>query len=131
MKILFDRQLSDPLDGLTAIVDGPMLIEMQRMTKDVHVSSDVGKYILNVVEGTRRHPVFELGASPRGSLALFRAAQASAVLAGRDFVSPEDVRHIASPVLAHRVLLNTEARYGGKSAAEIVEDVVSSTEVPR
>ncbi len=131
LKILFDRQLSDPLDELDSVIDGRMLLEMQGAVRSVRLSEDVGKYILNVVEATRRHPHLELGVSPRGSLGLFRAAQASAFLDGRDFVTPRDVKIIASPVLAHRVTLTTEARYGGKSASELVGDILAATGVPR
>jgi MoxR-like ATPase len=131
LKMLFDRQLTDPLETLTGVVDAGALVDMLGEVRAVHLSEDVGKYILNLVEATRRHPDLELGASPRGSLALFRAAQAAAFLAGKDYVAPSDVQGIASGVLAHRVLLSTEARYGGKSATDIIAGIIAGTEVPR
>jgi MoxR-like ATPase len=130
MEILFDRQLSDPLDALTPVKDPEQLIAMQGSVREVYVAEDVGKYILNLVDATRRHPDLELGASPRASLALFRSAQARGFLAGRDYAGPADVQSVFSPVLAHRVMLTTQARYGGKSASEIVDNILENTEVP-
>ncbi len=130
LALLFDRQLSDPLDALAPVIGAERLVALQGAVREVRVTEDVGKYILNLVDTTRRHPDLALGASPRAALALFRASQASAFLAGRGFAGPADVQAVFAPVLSHRVTLTTQARYGGKPAAEIIATLLESVEVP-
>jgi MoxR-like ATPase len=98
--------------------------------QNVEVKAPVGRYLLAVVAGTRGHRDVVLGASPRGALALFRASQARAYLNGRLYVSPDDVQAVAVPVLAHRIALTPEARYGGRGAEGVVRDVVQSLRIP-
>jgi MoxR-like ATPase len=95
------------------------------------VDKSVSEYLLRVVEATRSEPQLRLGASPRGSLTLYRCAQARALIDGRDFVLPDDVRALAIPVLAHRVSLDTKARYGGVLTEQVVQQIVDKTPVPR
>lgn len=130
LQMLFDRQRADPLDGLEPVVDADQLIAMQTAVRGARVTEDVGKYILRLIEATRRHPDLALGASPRASLALFRASQTCAFLEGRDYVGPADVQTIFSAVLGHRMTLSTQARYGGKRAPDIAADILHATEVP-
>ena len=87
-------------------------------------------YLLRLVEGTRAHPKVDLGLSPRGALACFRAAQARALLQGRNYVSPVDLQDLAVASMAHRLVLAPEARYGGTSAADLIDEVVAKTPVP-
>ena len=94
------------------------------------MSEAVGGYLLRLVGETRRHPEVESGLSPRGALALFRAAQARALLAGRDYVSPDDVQALARAVLAHRLVLTTQARYGGISKEDVVSRILEAVPVP-
>jgi len=94
------------------------------------VKEPVARYLLAIVQKSRQAAPIERGISPRGALAFFRAAQARALLHGRSYVSPEDVQALAGPVLAHRVQLTTEARYGGVSAAEVVAKVAREVRVP-
>ena len=96
----------------------------------MEVKPAVGRYLLSVVSATRGHKDVVLGASPRGALALFRASQARAYLSGRVYVSPDDVQALARPVLAHRILLTPEARYGGRGADGVLRDVVQSLRIP-
>ena len=106
------------------------LREMQRTVRGVNMAQDMGRYILNLVAATREDTALELGASPRAALALFRGAQASAFLDGRDYAVPGDVQKVAAAVLVHRLVLTTQARYGGKSTFDVVGRVLESTKVP-
>jgi MoxR-like ATPase len=94
------------------------------------VREPVAEYLLRIVAATREHRAVELGISPRGALALFRAAQARAFLASRRYASPDDVSRLAGPVLAHRIVLTTEARYGGTTATAILAGIVKDVPVP-
>ena len=130
LDMLFAHQHTSPLQGLEAATDRAGLLALQAAVREVRVSREVGDYLVRLAEGTRSHPKVDLGLSPRGSLACFRAAQAQAFLQGRDYVSPDDLQHLAVPTMAHRLILAPEARYGGTSAADIVDEVVARTEVP-
>ena len=88
------------------------------------------KYLLRLVAATRTHPRLELGVSPRGALACFRAAQAEAFLRGRSYASPDDFQKVAIPAMAHRVQLAADARYGGETARSIVTQIVAEVRVP-
>jgi MoxR-like ATPase len=131
LNLVFDRQVEDPLDALEPLIDGVALIALQAEVREVKLGRDVGRYLLQLVVATREHPDLELGGSPRGALALFRAAQARAFLSGRDWVGPADVQAVAVPVLAHRLMPTVQARYGGKTTGAIVAEVVARTEVPK
>ena len=91
----------------------------------------MAEYILRLVSATRKDSRLQLSVSPRGSLALYRTSQARAALAGRDYVLPEDVRSLAVPVLAHRIGLDTRARYSGVTAERVIEEILEETPVPR
>jgi len=130
LTVLFDQQRSHPLDALEPVTDAAELLAAQAAVREVTVAERVARYVLRLVAGTRSHPELELGASPRGSLGLFRAAQARAWVAGRAFVTPDDVQAVARPVLAHRVILTGKARYGGTSADDVIDGVLQDTAVP-
>ncbi len=128
--VVFARQLADPLEAVTPVGDAETLMAAREAVKRVTVERDVGRYLLRVVRATRDHAEIELGISPRGAIALFRACQARALLQGRDWVGPDDVQSLAGAVLAHRITSTAHANYGGKSELDIVEDVVESLPVP-
>ena len=130
LRMLFLRQRSNPLDDVEPVATKEGLLALQAEVRDVEVREDVAKYLLRVVAKTRDHRDLELGVSPRGALALFRAAQARALLSGRGYASPDDVLALASAVLAHRVQLTAHARYAGTSAASVIEAIVKSVDVP-
>ena len=130
LSMLYARQREEPLDRLSALATREDLTEIQIAVQNVEVKPAVGRYLLSVVSATRGHKDVVLGASPRGALALFRAAQARAYLSGRVYVSPDDVQALARPVLAHRILLTPEARYGGRGADGVLRDVVQSLRIP-
>jgi MoxR-like ATPase len=130
LKMLFTRQRSDPLAQVQAVADIEQLRALQAKVRDVEVKEAVAKYLLRVVAATRDNRDLELGVSPRGALAFFRASQARALLEGRTYVTPADVQALAAPVLAHRVLLTTQSKYGGTSAASVLAAIVRSLDVP-
>jgi MoxR-like ATPase len=116
---------------LEAVVDRETLLEMQASVERVHVSESVGRYIVELVAGTRESPSTAVGASPRGSLALLKLARCKAALAGRDFVSPDDVKAIAVPALAHRLVLKPELWVQRLAAEDVVREVLGRVPTPR
>jgi MoxR-like ATPase len=130
LEMLYARRGVDPLDRVEAVCDRATLEELQREVRDVEVKESVARYLLEVVARTRTHTDLALGVSPRGALMFFRAAQARARLSGRSFVSPDDVHALAAPVLAHRVQLTTQARYGGTTAESVLSRVLEDVDVP-
>ena len=130
LKMLYARQRENPLSRVEAVCTREDLLALQKAVREVEVKEEVAKYLLRIVAKTRDHADLSLGVSPRGALALFRASQARALLAGRAYVTPEDVQALAAPVLAHRVGLTTQARYGGTTADAALGHIVASTVVP-
>jgi MoxR-like ATPase len=130
LQMLFARQHADPLAVVEAVADVEQLRRIQSEVRDIEVKEPVAKYLLKVVAATRDHRDLELGVSPRGALAFFRAAQARALLQRRKYVTPDDVQALAAPVLGHRVLLTTQARYGGTTAESILASIVKQLDVP-
>jgi MoxR-like ATPase len=130
LAMLFARQFTDPIDAMATVADGPELTAMQALVRDVEVKESVARYLLRIVAVTRSHRDLELGVSPRGTLAFFRASQARALLQTRSYVTPDDVQALAAPVLAHRILLTTQARYGGTTREAIVAAIVKQVDVP-
>jgi MoxR-like ATPase len=130
LAMLYARQRQDPLDELVAMASREDLESIQAAVRNVEVKPAVGRYLLGVVSATRAHKDVVLGASPRGTLALFRATQARAYLSGRAYVSPDDVQALAAPVLAHRITLTPEARYGGRGTEGVLTEVLQNLRVP-
>jgi MoxR-like ATPase len=130
-KIL-QRRLERKVDDvdLTAVVGPADLEGMKESIEDVYVSESVGRYIVDIVEATRSAPRVQVGASPRGSLALMKLARAKAALAGRDYVTPEDVKAVAVPSLAHRLTLRPEAWVAGVHGESVVAEVLDSVPTP-
>ncbi len=124
------QQKAHPIDSLAQAVDGNRLPDLQGQIRGVHVSESLRGYILNLIVATRHHPGLALGASPRGSLALYRTAQARAALQGRDYVIPDDVKFVAVPCLAHRMLVNPETALSGDTTRSILQDLLKQVEVP-
>ncbi len=129
-KMMQMQQTGHPIENLKQVVDGTRIPELQYQIRRVHAVENIRQYILNLVHATRGHNGLALGASPRGSLALYRTAQAYAVLHGRDFVIPDDVKHMAVACLAHRMMLNPEKILGGETTADVVRELLKSVEVP-
>ena len=129
-ELLERFQTSDPLTNLEPVITTKSLVEAAEAVRNVHVDEEIRRYLTKVVRATREHEAVELGVSPRGTLALFRASQALAALRGRAYCEPDDVKALARPVLSHRVLLNPEARLRGRTVEYIISEVVGQVEVP-
>jgi len=118
-----------PIETLTAVVDGQVLLELQRAVWSVHVDDLLRDYIIRLANTTRAHPDLVLGASPRATLALFRATQAFAALHGRDYVIPDDVKRLAHPIWRHRLLVRPESALRGRTAAALLDSVLAEVDV--
>jgi MoxR-like ATPase len=130
LAMLYARRTVDPLVSVEAVCTKNDVVRMQAEVREVEVKESVAKYLLEIVHKSRQAKEIERGVSPRGALAFFRATQARALLHHRTYVSPEDVHALAGPVLAHRVALTTEARYGGTSPEEVLAKVARDVRVP-
>lgn len=130
LRMLFARAAVDPLDRLEPVLDRSGLLELQGHAREVTVKEDVAKYMLRIVERSRRAPELEIGVSPRGSILLFRACQARALLEGRQYVSPADVQALVGPVLSHRVRLTPQARLAGRGEGGPFAEILRQTPVP-
>lgn len=129
--LMLDRQeATSPLAHLRAVTDGSSMLRFSQLVRSLYASPSVKRYVVGLVSATREHPGLRLGASPRASLQLLRAAKAMAAMAGRDHVLPDDVQRLAVPVLAHRLILTTEARLGGVTPESVVDETVRRTPVP-
>jgi MoxR-like ATPase len=129
-ELLLRYQQHDPLDDLVPVVSADTISILQEQVRRVHVSDDVRHYILEVVRATRAHASVSLGASPRGTLALFRASQAFAALRGRDFVVPSDVQTLCPSVLTHRIHISPQVRLRGRTPAQVVKEIIEAVPVP-
>lgn len=130
MNVLSAQQLEHPIRNTFQVVSVQDLINAQMAVREVYVADEIKRYIIDLVTATRQHPDVYLGSSPRGSLALFRSAQARAAMAGRDYVIPDDVKALAEVTLAHRVIVGPAARIKDISSRAIVQDVLAATPVP-
>ncbi len=119
-----------PLLDLKPVLDAAQLQDLQKMIRRVHVEPGVENYIVELVRATRNHSGIELGVSPRGTLALYRASQAYAAIHGRNYVIPDDVKRVARPVLSHRMIATSQSRLHGRIMEQIVDDVLHSVAVP-
>lgn len=131
VAMLADQQTSHPLASLQACASPADVQALRVAASRITVSAAVREYIVALVGATRAHADVAMGASPRASLALMKTAQALALLAGRDFVTPDDVQTLAVPVIAHRLALDAQARYAGREAGEIVRRLLETVPVPR
>ncbi len=129
-EILQHYQRSDPLVDLRAVATAEDVLELQRQVRDIHVSRDVRNYILQVARTTREHEAVDLGVSPRGTMALFKASQALAALRGRDYVIPSDVQYLCPPILAHRIHISPRIRLRGRIPAQVVAEITDTVPVP-
>jgi len=128
--ILLRYERQDPLVDLQPVVTSEDVLAMQQAVREIHVNEDVRRYIIQVVHATRDHEAAELGVSPRGTLALYRASQALAALRGRDFVIPSDVQHLCPPLLTHRIQISPQTRLRGRSPEQIVAEIAENVPVP-
>ncbi len=130
VAILSAQAQRHPIDALSPCISMEEALELRRRVKDVRVSDELKRYAVDIVQATRAAPGVQLGASPRASLALMKAAQALALLDGGDFVLPEHIQEIAVPVIAHRLVIDPQARFSGVTAPSVVEEIVKKVPVP-
>jgi len=116
---------------LEPVVDTKTILELQRKVEEIHVDDDVLGYVADIVQSTRSQRQVEIGASPRGSLAIFKLARARAVYHGRDFVIPDDVKEVAAPALVHRMIMKAESWVKGTDPQAVVDEVLKTVPVPR
>jgi MoxR-like ATPase len=131
LRMLDGHAAAEPLLSLQPVTDGQQILRLVKTVHSVHVSESVKEYAVALVGATRRSQELRLGASPRATLHLVRAARAAAALDSREFVLPDDIQELAVPVLAHRVLPAAEAHLGGRGAADIISGLVASVPLPR
>jgi MoxR-like ATPase len=130
LKVMDDQQLRHPIETLKPVVKVNELLETAQEMRKIHVSPAVRRYIVELTVRTRQSSEVYLGASPRGSLSLFRTGQARAALLGRDYVLPDDIKELAVPVLAHRIIVSPAARLRDLNSDRIVQEIVFDTPVP-
>ncbi|NDJ87467.1 MAG: MoxR family ATPase [Chloroflexi bacterium] len=130
IAMLDSQQYRHPVAELRQVVSTEELLQAQQAIRDVYLSYDMKAYIVEIVSATRRHPDVYLGASPRGALALYRMVQAHAAVAGRDYAVPDDVKLLAEPALAHRIILGPTARTKDIAAGTVVQYILNTTPIP-
>jgi MoxR-like ATPase len=130
IEILNRQQLRHPIETLNSVITVKELKDAMEEIKKVYVSDAIKHYVVELTNHTRQNADVYLGASPRGSLALFRTGQVAAALAGRDYVLPDDIKRLAVPVLSHRVIVGPAARLRELSAEKIVQEILDNCPVP-
>jgi MoxR-like ATPase len=131
LAILAAQEQDHPIATLEPVIDAATLVDLQAMVaRTVYVDPRLRAYIVDLVQATRQHPEIRLGASPRGSLALFQASRARAFLDGRDYVLPDDIKALAEPVLAHRLVLQPSARQHRREAGTLIAEILERLPVP-
>ncbi|MDC0035151.1 MoxR family ATPase [Chloroflexi bacterium] len=128
--ILDSQSLGHPIDKITPVVTPQMVTNMQDIVKTVYVDDLIKEYIVKIVSQTRNILELNLGSSPRGSIALHRASQALALMRNRDYVLPDDIKQLATSILAHRLIPSPSARMNGTEPGQIIEDLVKSIPIP-
>jgi MoxR-like ATPase len=129
-RMLNEQTSAPPLESLRAVADAGDVLRLVEAARGVYVEESLGRYVVALLRQTRSDSRLYLGASPRAGIALLRVAKARAVAEGRDYVSPDDVKSVAAPVLGHRLILAPEARSAGLGQRELVEDALAHTPVP-
>ena len=128
-QVLRNLRKRHPIEVIGQVVDGKDLLDLQDVVTDVHIEESLAQYILAIVRATRSHPDLALGASPRGSLALFKTTQAYAALHNRDFGIPDDVKTLAPLTLVHRLIVKPESQLRGRTADTILQEILDRTEL--
>jgi MoxR-like ATPase len=129
-RVLSDRVLEQPIEHVEPVLDLEQLLDLQAQVRAVHVGAEIQRYIVELVNASRAHPDVRIGISPRGGLSLMRASQAYTFVHGGSFVTPDAVRAMAAPVLAHRLILDPHREHAGVSKADVVGKLIERTTVP-
>jgi MoxR-like ATPase len=131
LEILKAQRSGHPLDRLAAVAEPTSIVEVQSAVEQVRIEESVLRYLLSLVTATRNHPSIKLGVSTRGSLQFTRIVRAMALVRGREYVLPEDVKRLAEPVLAHRLVLDSRAKHAGTDKAALIAELADKISVPR
>ena len=131
VELLRDRQTKNPLENAKAVITKEEVVMLQDQVQKVYMADSILNYIATLAEATRNHPMITLGLSPRGTLALCRMTKAAAFMEERDYVIPEDVKRVVTDVTAHRMILDSRARYQEQSAKDILEEILKDTPAPK
>jgi MoxR-like ATPase len=129
VDVLFSQLHHHPLEDVQRVVDAASVLSLQQTVRAVRVDRAIARYLVELADASRSHPSLKMGCSPRGTLILFRMAQARAFLDGRDYVVPEDVKAVAVPTLAHRLALDTKAKYSGVQKEDVVRELLDTVPV--
>jgi MoxR-like ATPase len=130
ITMLDSQQFRHPVEQIDQVVDSQALLNAQEEIKSVHVDDKIKTYVVELMTQTRKHPEVSLGASPRGSLVLYRTSQARSAMSGRDYVIPDDIKTLAPVCLAHRMIVSPSARIKDITAESILSDILNSVPVP-
>ena len=130
VAVLSAQEKTHPIDALVSAVSLADVLALKRAVTGVRISDELKRYIVDLCAATRARPGVQLGASPRASLALMKMSQALALMDGLDFVTPEQIQELAVPVIAHRLVMEPQARFSGVTARSVVEEVVKKNPVP-
>ena len=130
MRILDSQRQSHPIHELQQVISGDELVQAQLAVTDVYVDTLIKEYIVSLVNATRKHPDIYLGASPRGSLALYKTGRANAAVQGREYVIPDDIKLMAEPTLAHRLIVSPSARIKNVDPRAVLNEILDSVPVP-
>ncbi len=130
VSILTDQKSGHPIDNVSPCVSIDDVIELKQQVKNVYISEELKYYIVEIVKATRSAPGIILGASPRASLALMQVAKALALFDGMEFVTPDQIQEIAVAVIAHRIIMDPQARFSGQTAQGVVEEIITDIKVP-
>ena len=130
LSIINNQETVHPIESLGQVLSSDDILSIQEAVKTVYVDDLIREYIVGLVDKSRNHTEAALGASPRGSLALFRGTQALALIRGRDFVLPDDVKELAVPMLSHRIIVSPAGRMRGIQSTDIVEELIEQIAVP-
>lgn len=128
-EIIKSQRHAHPIESLEPVVDGRDLLTLNEQVTQVHMETSLEDYILQIIQATRAHPDLALGASPRGSLALYKTSQALAAVQGRNYVIPDDVKKLVPLTLAHRMILKPESQLRGRTTLWVLDDILERTEV--
>lgn len=130
LAIVAAQNRSHPIHTLQPVLSIDDVLALQRSVSEIAIDPDVARYAIKLVRATREHADVELGSSPRGSIALLKAAQAVAMIGGKSYVTPQMIKQVAIPVLAHRIIVKQQAQLGGKSGVQVVQSVLQQVDVP-
>ncbi len=128
--VLSDQKDSHPIDSISSCVTMEDVLALKQYVRDVHISEELKHYIVEIVKATRSMPGVLLGASPRASISLMKTAKAIALFDGHQFVSPDHIQEVAVPVIAHRIVMDTQARFSGRTERGLVEEILGTVPVP-